>query len=208
MCILLIKDAALKKMRRGSGLEAVGFSAALPSAIPFFSKPPAKDAAKWGAESVASPPRWQEDYYCYYYFTCMNTLLECLCTMWVGAWGPWAQRTASDPRGLELWVLRIEPGSSETTASALNWHKSCQSAVRLPHLSSAPSSLWPLRDRPVTSRQPPLQPSACQCSAQRPASPGPTARLWDTCPGTSSASLQSRLSLSCLWLGHDHLIIP
>lgn len=39
-------------MRRGSGLEAVGFFVALPSAV--FSKPPAKDAAKWDTQSVAS----------------------------------------------------------------------------------------------------------------------------------------------------------
>lgn len=47
MCILLIKDVVLKKKGRGSGFEAISFFVALPSAVPFFAKPPAKAATKW-----------------------------------------------------------------------------------------------------------------------------------------------------------------
>lgn len=145
-----------KKMRRGSALEAVGFFVALPAAVSFPSLLPRMQQS--GVQHLWPHRRGGRRIIIVVIILCVRIVcLNVLSVYHVGvclkALGP---EDGVRSHGIEVSVLRIEPGSSEITASALNWCKPLQTAVRSPHLSSAPSSLRLVGDRPVIPASPAL----------------------------------------------------
>lgn len=109
-------------------LRLSGFLCGSSLSRPFLSQAPCQGCNKVGHRVCDLTTPVREDYYwccCYCYFMCMGSLPKRLSVYHVGgSLRALGSEDGAGSLGIEVWVLRIDPGSTETAAGPLNWRKS------------------------------------------------------------------------------------